>query len=701
MTTTKSILLPLIVTPGVQPATDKTALSTPHFTFSDKIRFRFGFPQKIGGWYSIPIAYGNEIMGIARSMFSAILSTSVNTAIGTNTNVYSLSGSVLTNITPLSTTATTEANSLSNDFQSLGSNPIATVNGSNILTISYVNAYIFNPGDKVTISGATAFNGLTTGNLNMQFEIHTVPTSTSITVIAPANANATGSGGGASVKWASGLMNMAATTTGFKVGDRVKIALAGSGGGISGATIDGEYIIRNVITGFFYFMTTGTATSSVLLGGGASTTLQVQIAGGAANESFGQGYGMGFYGVGLYGTALMSSSALSYPRIWFMDRYGANIILTPGNQGGVYTWSGSNATAPTLVANAPVAVNYAFVSDNILVTLGAGGIVNQIFSSDQGNITQWTASSSNQVFQDVIEGAGQWRSHVSVNGANLIFTDHQTYLFQYTGYTAGVANGIWNVQQIENNIGIISPMARCAVLGTAYWMGQNNFYMWSGGGNVQAIPANSQENSTILNYVFKNINRGQSAKCYGWYNEQYDEIWFHYPSAGSNECDSVARVNRADNTWCPDTFDRSCAEYPNLTLGYPRLISSESILYAHEQGNDADGAAMPWQLTTNLRGGSNLASRSAGIIPKENSLMTAFVPDSVQTGNINVEITTKLYPQSAVDMYVNNYTITPTTDLMPIEQGGRLWQYNLTGEELGQMWICGQWHEYIAPSSAQ
>jgi hypothetical protein len=700
MTTTRSILIPIEITPGVQPSTDKSPFATKHYTQADKIRFRFGYPEKIGGWYSILLTGGASISGYARSLFSAIISTSINTLIGTNSYVYALSGSSLSNITPIAATTVPVANSLTTDYQlGFSNNPISTVSGSTVITfaLSGIGSY-YAAGDAITIAGATGFNGLAAGDINGTRSIHTVFLN-SFTVIAGATANANGSGGGASVTRTTKLISVAAVAHGIPSGDRVKIAGAVDTGGILAANINGEYEVRQSFADEFGFVCGGTPTSRVTTGGGAATTYQKQIAAGAADQSLGVGYGMGKYGVGLYGTALMSASALSYPRIWFMDRYGANVIMTPGNQGGLYSWAGAANVAPALVSGAPAAINYAFVSNNIAVTFGAGNIPNRIVSSDQGNITQWTASSSNQVFDDTIEGAGTLKSHVALGNINLIFTDHQTYLFTYTGFTPGVTNSIWSVELLEPNIGIIGPMARVSVGGAAYWMDTNNFYTWSGG-NVNIIPANTQEQSTIHNYVYQNINRGQSSKCFAWYNEQYDEIWFHYPSASSNEPDRVARLNRSDLTWTPDTFDRICAEYPNLTLGYPRLIDSGGVLFAHEQGNDDDGEPMEWSLTSNLRGG-DATRNSIGSASTKNYMLTGLVPDSVQTGDIAVEVTGRKYPQSTALLFDEEYTISPDTEMVPVQGGARLWQYNISGSEAGQVFRAGQWQEFVQESSSQ
>lgn len=693
MTTTRSTLVPIAMVPGVQPSTDKSPLATTHYTMSDKVRFRFGFPQKIGGWIASPIAAGAAVYGKARSMFSGIINNSVATLIGSHARLHSLYGSVLTNITPLLTSSTTIANSLTTDYATLGSNPISTVNGSNVLTITDTNYSLYQVGDVVNFSGATAFNGISLGTLNAQHVIHSIGVGSYTTIVGNA-ANATGSGGGAAVVRSTGRLRVAATAHAQINGQRVKITGAADVGGIVAATyINKEFIIRNVLTNSFDIMTSGLATSFVANGGGASTAYQVEIPVGAMDESFGQGYGMGLYGVGLYGVALQSSTAHTYPRIWFFDRFGTNFIMTAGNQTGLYEWAGANSTAPTLITNAPTAINYAFVSNGIIVTFGAGGVPNRIFACDQFNKTQWTASSSNQVYDYTEVKASQFISHVPVGGDNLIFTPYQTYLFSYLGYTAGVANAIWAIRLLEPNIGLLGAMARVTVDGVAYWMGQHNFYMYDGG-FVRVIPANSQEQSTILNYVFSDINRGQTRKNFAWYNEQFDEIWFHYCSAGSNNPDRVARVHRTDFVWSPDTFDRLCAEYPNQMLSIPRLIDSNGVIYQHEQGVDANGVGMPFSITGNMQG-RDFGRNAARSMTDDNAMLTGFVPDSVQTGNINVQIVGRRYPQSSTPMFNNTYTVTPTTEFVTTQGGARLWQYTVSSSDLGVSWTAGQWHQYV------
>ena len=676
----------IAMTPGCQPSTDRTAFSTVHSTYSDKVRWFQGMPQKIGGWASVNFDYSAQISGTCRRIFSAFLSYQSNavTVLGTNTNLYALTGTRLTNITPLNTATTTIANSLTSDYRTLAANPVTTTLNSNIVTIADASAAQYAQGDNVTLSGFATVNGITGAMLNQHQVLRSVGAS-SYTIQVSGTASAGGTGGGAACVVASGLLTVAATAHGQTNGQRTKVTGATTFAGVTAAVINAEFIVRNAATNTFQVMTTGLATSSVSAGGGASTAYQTQLAAGTQNENAAQGYGAGYYGVGLYGTGLISSNGRTLPRIWYIDRFQATLMMTAGNQTGLYTWNGNTATAPTLLANAPTAINYAFVSNDIVVTFGYQGVGNQIFASDSQNPTNWTASVNNQVFQDTISGAGQLISALPVSGTNLIFTNNRTYVFTYIGLPL-----VWSISLLDSRVGIIAPLACVTVNGIAYWMGQNNFYRWRGL-NVEIIPANSQLVSTILNYVYGNLTSSQRSKIFAWYNERFGEIWFHYPSAQANEPDRVARVNVNENfVWSPDTFDRTAAESPDVLGITPRLISSKSIFYNHETGNDADGVAMPFSLVSNLRNDSAFSM-----------MISSVVPDSVQTGDITCTITSWEYPQSPVPTNEASVTISPDTPIIQPNVGGRYWQYEWSGNQLGQSWIMGKWQEYVQPTGAK
>lgn len=688
MVTKNSELAPLNCLPGVQPSTDKTRFATKHWTFSDKIRFINGYPQKIGGWVIVNFQNGAQALGAARRIFSTIIDNRVYTLVGTHRKLYNILSGVLTNITPLSTTTNSIQSSLATlyAYNTLSSDPIATTSGSTTITISDTVATRYRISDVVNISGiSSAIGGISTSALNGEHIIRSVSTA-SYTARVSETASSTTTGGGASVVRASGLLNITDNAHGQTEGDRVKITGASAVGGLTTAQINLEFVIRNVSTNEFDVMTSGTATSLVTSAGGAAV-YQQEIPSGNRDARLGQGYGMGRYGVGLYGVPKFSSSGISLPRIWFIDHFGETVVATPGNQTGCYQWDGTLAAAPTLIPNAPTAVNYLFVSNNILVTLGADGVPNRIKASDQGDITNWTSSSTNQVFTDDIETAGRFLSHLPVLGQNLIFTNQHTYTFRYIG---GLE--VWEIKLKDAAVGIIGALAGVSVNNVAYWMGDNNFYMWRGG-NVEVIPSNSQPESTIQQYVFRNINFSQKSKCFAWYNERFNEIWFHYPSSGSTDPNRIARVCLTDWVWVPDTMARVAVEYPEILQNNPRLAAINgdySDIYQHEVGTDDNTSALAFTLTTNLKTGGKGTVSEVGIIP-----------DSSQVGSVTLTANTYQFPQSTSTTYSEEYTITPTTERVTIDVNGRVWDYTISGNELGQSFRMGDWQQYIQAGSPE
>ncbi len=681
--TTASSIQPISIVPGVMPSTDATPTDIPCWASAYHMRFdpTTGRLRKLGGWKKNTFDMSATITGTMRTIFSATINGLVYTILGTNSELYSLIGSQLVNITPLDASAVTAANSLATHYATLGGNPIATVISSNVITVTDPDYALYQIGDVYTLSGATTTNGILNTALNTAHVIRMIGTGT-VSFYVASNATSTGSGGGASVVRKDGLIKLTSAAHGLLNGQRIKVDGAATSGGITDIQINLEFIIRNVTTNTFQFMTAGTATSAVTAAGGGGTEYYPQIAAGNLNQGVGQGYGAGEYGVGLYGTALVSTAGETYPRIWFVDRYGDNLVMTAGNQTGVYTWDGNPDVAPTLITNAPTDINYAFVLSNILVTFGHG-VENEIFASDQGDITNWTASSSNQVFQDVVQGAGALISHVPIDGGALFFSENQTYNFTYLGLPL-----IWQIDTLDPTIGIIAPMARVSVNGYAYWMGQSNFYQYRGG-KVEVIPSNlggqTVPQSSILRYVFDNLNNNQRFKIFAWHNEEWDEIWWHYPSANSNECDRIARYSRKLGVWIPDMLNRTAGEYPNITLDIPRLANM-SDLYTHENGNNDDTSPMVWNATLNktLTGGKT-------------AIMSQIIPDSSMTGTIQAEIRTYLYPQSAVAMNDNTYSINGTTEKVPIQLNGRVWNATISGSDLDQTFLMGQW--YMEPQA--
>jgi hypothetical protein len=673
----KSEFRPLQVRAGVQPSNDSTALASEYYTFADKIRFDNGFPRKLGGWKSILYKYKYLPTGIVRRIFSLLIQSKPYALYGSNTRLYAMAAGSLTNITPLDTTSIAAPNSLATQYGLLAANPITTANGSNIIIIADPDSSRYQAGDRIVISGATSVGGVPASDINANFLIVS-STAANFTVRVATTATASATGGGAAVNRASGLVRLTKTAHGLTNDTRISVLQAAATGGITAAQLNREHTIRNVAANTFDLMTEGTATSAVTAGGGSNTIYYVEIVAGAVNESAQTGYGAGLYGVGLYGVPLSSASARNFPRIWFMDRFGETVTMTPGNQGKLYTWTGDPAVAPVEITGTghPTAINYQFVSNNIVVTFGQD-YEDFIFSSDQGDFTEWTSSSTNQVFRYRVLGAGRLIAHAPTKNFNLIYSDTRTYQMRYIGLPS-----VWEIKEVDANIGIISPLAAVVVEGIPYWMDDSNFYMYNGS-TVDVIPSATLAEATCLQYVFDNLNYSQKSKVFGWYNKKYNEIWWHYPTA-TGEPDSVVRLCLNDMSWTTDTFDRTAAEFPNQIMPYPQLASSANDLYYHENGVDADNQPMPFKLVTNLMTGSKNITNIQG-----------FIPDSIQNMPVTVTVDCQLYPQSSAKTISQSYSVEETTEYTQITASGRYWRYTIEGNALGQDWQAGQWQEDV------
>jgi len=155
----------------------------------DKIRFRSGFPQKIGGW----LRYGVfTLIGICRQMYNYITSFSDNIlALGTSAKLYLDIATNLINITPLRPVDPTYTTSATD-------NCVSTTNGQTgvTITISGCTALV---GNYVQISGSTAVNGIPASQINGNHEILTAPNVNSFTIATTTAATSTGSGGGTGI----------------------------------------------------------------------------------------------------------------------------------------------------------------------------------------------------------------------------------------------------------------------------------------------------------------------------------------------------------------------------------------------------------------------------------------------------------------------------------------------------------------------
>jgi hypothetical protein len=481
----------------------------------DKIRFRSGQPQKIGGWLK---GTAQVLIGVCRQMFTWITSYSDNyMAVGTNKKLYIDAGSELYDITPLQHTSTTLG---------AAAGPFTATNGSSTLTVSYSTDSGYTPkvGNYVTFSGATTLGGnITAAVLNAKYgyEILTV--------------------------------NSGSTTYTIKV--------------------------------------TATANASDTAKGGATVTAKYDIDVGPVINVIGYGWGAGTWGRGTWGSGTLIP-AVTYQRDWFMDNFDNDLVANIRN-GVPYYWTldqtlTSRAVLLSSISGAsdvPTTVMQLLVSqgDKHLLAFGAtpygGGAFDPLLIrwSNQDQPANFTPLPTNSAgFIRISRGDAIIRA-IPTRQEILVYTNATLNSLQFLGTT-----DVFGIQELSDNISIASPRSVITVSNNAYWMGKDKFYMYSG--RVDTLPC------TLRNHVFENINYDQMAQVVCGTNEQWNEVWWHYPTANSSVNDAYVIYNHFDKIWYYGSMNRTAWNDSPLRA-YPQAAGGadgSQYIYNHELGVDDD-----------------------------------------------------------------------------------------------------------------
>jgi len=474
----------------------------------DKIRFRQGTPEKLGGWQRIS---SNTYNGVCRSLWNWVTLGFLNlVGVGTNTKFYIEQGGAYNDITPIRASST------------INNNPF-TLTASTTVTVTDT-AHGATTGSFVTFSGAVDIGSggtnVTAAVLNKEFQL-TVVNSDSYTIVISVVPNAT--------------------------------ALAGSPGG------------------------------------GGSVVAAYQVNAGSAFAVPLTGWGAGTWGAGVWGTGGTSATAI---QIWSQINFGQNLLFGPRG-GAIYYWdavAGVTARGVNLTtlgdAETPVVQNTLTVSDasRFVIVFGTNdpnatspNAIDPMFIrwSDQEDPFTWIPAVTNQAGSLRLSHGSEIITYVQTRQEIVVFTDSSVYSLQYLGPPF-----VWGSQLLGDNISIISPNSAVVASGIVYWMGIDKFYAYDG--RVQTL------NCDLRRYVFQDINLEQTLQVFCGTNEGFNEVWWFYPSAGSNLIDKYVIYNYAEKTWYYGTMSRSAwldsglRDYP-LAAVYDSTANTGNLVN-HEQG---------------------------------------------------------------------------------------------------------------------
>jgi len=496
----------------------------------DKIRFREGHPEKIGGWAK---KGDNQFIGAARAMKHwTTLDRDNLIGIGTSLKYFIEDGGVFYDITPIRETT------------GAGDVTFSASQGSSVITVSDTN-HGAREGDFVTFSGAASLGGaMTAAVLNQEYQIQTAPTTGTYTINA-----------------------RAATTTVNQY--------------YEGGVIDDSAALV-------------TATSGDTNTGGSSTVGAYQIQTGVDVTLFGNGWGAGVWSRGAWNsraTIVVQSETL---RLWQHDTFGEDLIYNIRNGPIFYWNASGGASQRGIflkdlngAQDSPIVAKQVIVSDvdRHVIAFGCNPLGSNVQDpllirfSAQENPADWRPLTTNTAGDLRIGSGTAIIQAVETRQEILVFTDQALHSMQFIGppYTFGI-------NRISENITIRSPNAAVAIGDAVYWMGKDQFYVYNG--NVNQLEC------TVREKILRDINDDQLEKIFVGVNSGYQEIWWFYPSLTSNDVDKYVVYNYDANIWYYGTLNRTAWVDRGVT-DYPVAAGTDGILYNHEYEADDQSGTSP------------------------------------------------------------------------------------------------------------
>ena len=495
----------------------------------DKVRFRFGMPEKIGGWEKFS---GFSYLGTARAMHPWVaLDNGRFIGIGTSLKYYlNQDGGSFSDITPIRSTT------------SAGDVTFAASNGSATITVTDT-AHGAVSGDFVTFSGAASLGGnITAAVLNQEYNITEVLTDNTYTIAArtagtsiqditvngalsptPVTANSSDTGNGGS-----------STVGAYQISIGLDTSTFGAGWGI----------------GFWGRGTWGSAATTPLV----TSTLRVW-----SHDNFGEDLLINVRNGGIY---YWDKSTGSSTRAVSLD-----------------SLSGATST-PTIAKQVMVSDR-----DRHIIAFGCDTEANPgvqdplaIRFSSQESLTDWASTATNTAGELRLGSGSEIVTAVETRQQILVYTDESIYAMQFLGppFTFGV-------NLVSENITTMGPLCAVAVEDNVFWMGQKEFYVY--GGTVQRLPC------TVRDFVFDDINLNQREKIVAATNTAFSEVWWFYPSESSDTNDRYVVYNYEQQVWYYGAMARSFWMDRGI-FDQPIAAGPNNYLYSQETGFDDDGSAL-------------------------------------------------------------------------------------------------------------
>ena len=701
---------------------------------SDNVRFRYGLPEKVGGWQSL---LTDTLVGVARKQHAFVDKDGNRyVAIGTDKFLIIYFEGQFFDVTPLATAI---------------SGATFTFNNTTTVTLTTSAAHNISVGDIIRLTGTTlpgGTTGVTTDTFDdTNFQVLSVPTSTTLTIEA-ATAGSTSSGGSVTINpfevvgpaaqsygYGYGVGNYAGTITGAAQSTLNGALLADTNG--TGGT--GTSITLASVTGFpTGGGTIAVGTELITYTGISSNDLTGIVRGAkgtAVSGTTGQAHSDGatvtnateFTG---WGDAVDAGTITLEPGLWSLSNFGDVLVATIAN-GKTFTWDSSIAarlstrasttTSGFQTTNNPTATRVTLISPTTRhlihfgteTTIGTPSTQDDMFIrfSEDENINAYTPEATNTAGTQRIQDGTKIMGALVAKENILVWTDNALYTMKFVG-----APFTFGFEQVGTNCGLIGKNAAIEIDGVAYWMGNNGFFSFDG--TVNTLPC------SVEDYIYDDIDTTKGQQVAAGINNLFTEVVWWYPTAGSEFNNRYVVYNYGQSNgqlpmgnWYTGTNTNSIRTTWIDSLVYPRPYATafnssntgtfpvvqgqtglgQSVLFEHESGTDQ---VNPDGSVTALT--SFIQSFSFSLQKDQSEVFLAmrrFLPNfKVLTGNNQITLSIKDFPsEDDIETALSPFTITSDTLKVDTRARGRYANIKIENTGVGESWRFGTFQVDLQP----
>jgi len=702
---------------------------------SDNVRFRYGLPEKVGGWQSL---LNDSIVGVARKQHAFVDKEGNRyVAIGTDKFLLIYFEGQLHDVTPVKAT--------------IGSVTMSATDASQQVSLTFSSAHNLQSGDIILLDNVTVPAGIGLTNSAFEDKLFQVTrvTSNLIAIITGTQTTTGAATGGAcdiipyepvgpaaqSYGYGFGIGQYGGTVQGSVTTTLNGALLADTNGtGGSGSVIN--------VTSNSGFPTAGTIAvqNELITYTGKGTNTLTGITRGAfgtatTGTSNGQAHSSGEIVTnatewGGWGDAVDAGTITLEPGLWSLSNFGDVLVATIAN-GKTFTWNSditarlttraSTTTSGFSTTNNPTATRVTLISPTTRhlihlgteTTIGTASTQDDMFIrfSEDENINGYTPQATNTAGTQRIQDGTKIMGALVAKENILIWTDNALYTMKFVG-----APFTFGFEQVGTNCGLIGKNAAIEIDGVAYWMGNNGFFSFDG--TVNTLPC------SVEDYIYDDIDTTKGQQVCAGINNLFTEVTWWYPTNGSDFNNRYVVYNYGQNNaqlpmgnWYTGTNTNSIRTTWVDSLVYPRPYATaynssndgsfpevigqdglgQTVLFEHETGTDQ---VNPNGSVTTLT--SFIQSFSFSLQPDQAEVFLAmrrFLPNfKVLNGNNQITLSIKDYPsQDDIETSLSPFIINSSTLKVDTRARGRYANIKIENTGVGESWRFGTFQVDIQP----